>query len=662
MEKLKRSFAAKAAAVILTLACGIAALISGVSVICLYEWGAYDGEPSFYDTSLTSSQVYRDADEIFYNLYGFINSKMTEQEITDAIELLWGEDKTNLVFALYESASPDTVLYYNYTAAQTGGEVEISYNASADGPYEYADAQHSLTGSSDYTLRCALRDPLEADDKYLVSQGWFDWAVSLEYELIIVCAASLALTAALFIFCVSAAGHKKDIEAIEGGFFTKWPLDILLLLSGFLIFILVCIPAWGGGFGLNTADLLICFFALLAAAFIALLTLMDFAVRVKLGRWWENSLIYKALRLILRLCGGAYRILKDSVGAIPLSWRTALVSSAALLAVIFLEYYSTAMNSGFAFLILALVCLAVVGFLCRAAAGFKQLAEAAGRIAGGDFDNKLETAKLPREMKKLAECLNNIGDGMNAAVEQRTKSERLKAELITNVSHDIKTPLTSIINYTDLLKGEKLPKKASEYVEVLDRQSARLKKLTDDLVEASKASTGNLAVSLESANLGELARQAAGEYAERFEKCGLAPVITEPEGGVCALADGRLLWRIFDNLLSNACKYSQENTRIYIDISRVGDAARATFKNVSKSELNINADELMERFVRGDSSRAGEGSGLGLNIAKSLAELQGGTLNLDIDGDLFKATLELPAADKATKTAETQADETQTGA
>lgn len=655
MKKLKSSSLAKAVAVVLTLVCGVAALVSGISVICLYEWGAYDGEPSFYDTSLAGSQVYRDADDIFYSLYGFINSKMTEQEITDAIEEHWGEEKTNLVFALYDSASPDTALYSNYTAAKTNGEVVLDYSISGEGG-EYADAAHSLTGSPDYTLRCALRDPLEADDKYLAAQGVFEWAVFLKYELIIVCAASLALTVALFIFCLSAAGHKKDSQAIEGGFFTKWPLDILLLLSGLCIGLLVSIPAWGGGFGIKRADLLIYFFALLAAGLIALLTLMDFAARVKLGRWWENSLIYKALRIVWRLCRGAFNILKDSVGAIPLSWRTALVSSAALLAVIFLEYYSTAMNSGFAFLILALVCLAIVGFLCRAAAGFRQIAQAAERIAGGDFENKLETDKLPRDMKKLAQSLNNLGEGMNAAVEQRTKSERLKAELITNVSHDIKTPLTSIINYTDLLKGEKLPKKAAEYVEVLDRQSARLKKLTDDLVEASKASTGNLAVNLESADLAELARQAAGEYAERLEKSGLTPVITESEGGVCALADGRLLWRIFDNLLSNACKYSQENTRIYIDLSRDGDKARATFKNVSKSELNINADELMERFVRGDSSRAGEGSGLGLNIAKSLAELQHGTLHLDIDGDLFKATLELPAAEKAVAAVETQAD------
>ena len=248
------------------------------------------------------------------------------------------------------------------------------------------------------------------------------------------------------------------------------------------------------------------------------------------------------------------------------------------------------------------------------------------------------------DFKKHGENLNGLGQAMAAAVEQRMKSEKLKTELITNVSHDIKTPLTSIINYVDLLSKEGLTGQGAEYVAVLEKQAQRLKKLTEDLVEASKASTGNLSVDLAPTDVGELLGQAVAEYADRLEQAGLEAVLTIPEGGCRAMADGRMLWRILDNLLSNACKYAQPETRLYIDASTDENLAGISMKNVSRLRLNMSPDELMERFVRGDSARSTEGSGLGLNIAKSLAELQRGSLRLFIDGDLFKAVLSFPKA------------------
>ena len=239
------------------------------------------------------------------------------------------------------------------------------------------------------------------------------------------------------------------------------------------------------------------------------------------------------------------------------------------------------------------------------------------------------------------ENLNAIGTGMTRAVEQRMKSERLKTELITNVSHDIKTPLTSIVNYVDLLEKEELPEKATEYLAVLDRQSKRLKKLTEDLVEASKASTGNVAVRLTPILVNEIVHQAIGDYDERLTAGKLEVVVTTYEGNLNAMADGRLLWRVLDNLLSNVCKYALAGTRVYIDLGTRDNRVVVSMKNISRDQLNVNADELMERFVRGDTSRHTEGSGLGLNIAKSLMELMGGTFALSVDGDLFKAELTL---------------------
>ena len=247
------------------------------------------------------------------------------------------------------------------------------------------------------------------------------------------------------------------------------------------------------------------------------------------------------------------------------------------------------------------------------------------------------------DFKEYGESLNSISKGMAIAVEERMKSERMKTELITNVSHDIKTPLTSIINYTVLISKEPCDnKKINEYSSVLLRQSERLKRLIDDLVEASKASTGNLEVNLAPCEANILLTQIVGEYTEKIQNKNLELITTHPEDSIMIMADGRRLWRVFDNLMNNICKYSQSGTRVYLSLEKQGSEAVITFKNTSKSALNVSADELMERFVRGDSSRNTEGNGLGLSIAKSLTELQNGKLELTIDGDLFKVILKFP--------------------
>jgi signal transduction histidine kinase len=223
------------------------------------------------------------------------------------------------------------------------------------------------------------------------------------------------------------------------------------------------------------------------------------------------------------------------------------------------------------------------------------------------------------------------------------KSERFKTELITNVSHDIKTPVTSIINYVGLIKSEQIEnEKAVEYIDVIDRQSQRLKKLTEDILEASKASAGVINTNISKTNVSELLKQCAGEFSERLEIAGLELVL-DVSDGIYAMCDGRLMWRVFDNLLSNAHKYSLPGTRVYITADQPrGNFIPISVKNISKNRLNIPGEELMERFVRGDLSRQSEGSGLGLSISKSLMNLQKGDLFITIDGDFFKAELLLP--------------------
>lgn len=245
------------------------------------------------------------------------------------------------------------------------------------------------------------------------------------------------------------------------------------------------------------------------------------------------------------------------------------------------------------------------------------------------------------ELEELGENINHLKQGMEKAINESIKAERLKTDLITNVSHDLKTPLTSIINYTDLLKKEKLENEnAKKYIDILEKKSKKLKILTEDLIEVSKISSGNETVALEKIDFREVVLQANGEFAEKFEEKNLEVISNLPKEAVIVDLDGKKIWRVLENLYQNVYKYSLENTRVYVDLI-VNDHIVFTIKNISKEKLNIPPDELMERFIRGDSSRHTGGNGLGLSIAKDLSKLNGGTLSIQIDGDLFVAKLKL---------------------
>ena len=381
--------------------------------------------------------------------------------------------------------------------------------------------------------------------------------------------------------------------------------------------------------------------------------LHSIAARIKVKGWWRNCLCWKALVWCWKWCikalkwcwGICKRIgaeIRKAFVAVPLVWKAAVI--AAVIGGVEFVFYGVNAHYGngvgiallwhiVRFLIIMIICLML-----------KRLQAGARTIADGDLDHRIDTKNLYLDFKEHAECLNRIGDGLSHSVDAQLRSERMKTELITNVSHDLKTPLTSIVNYVDLLKKEELTGNAAEYVEVLDRQSARLKKLTEDLVEASKASSGALQVSVERVNLAELLEQARAEYAGRLMEHHLQPIVRQPEGEIVVWADGKYVWRILDNLLSNVCKYAMPNTRVYMELRHEDDFVVLSVKNMSRESLNISAEELMERFVRGDSSRNTEGSGLGLSIAQNLAKLMGGEVRITIDGDLFKADVLLPAA------------------
>ena len=256
------------------------------------------------------------------------------------------------------------------------------------------------------------------------------------------------------------------------------------------------------------------------------------------------------------------------------------------------------------------------------------------------MDYKIDIAGLSEEQKDIAENINSIGEGLDRALEKSIKSERLKTDLITNVSHDIKTPLTSIINYVELLKQENFQDpKIQRYIEILEAKSQRLKTLTVDVVEASKVSSGNITLEFMNINFVEMIQQTSGEFEEKFKARNLTEVLTLPEEEVIIRVDGRRMWRVLENIYNNAAKYAMEGTRVYADLKVVDGKAVFSLKNISQQPLNISADELTERFIRGDISRSTEGSGLGLSIAKTLTEMQGGKFELYLDGDLFRVTI-----------------------
>ena len=260
-------------------------------------------------------------------------------------------------------------------------------------------------------------------------------------------------------------------------------------------------------------------------------------------------------------------------------------------------------------------------------------------MAQGDLHHQIPTQYLVGSFRDCAEDLNKLADVAIVAAQKQMKSERMKTELITNVSHDIKTPLTSIINFVDLLQKPHTEEEGQQYLEVLNRQSYRLKRLIEDLMDLSKASTGNMTVNITEMDAVEVVNQALGEFADKLETVQLTPVFREPEIPAPILADGRLAWRVLSNLLSNAVKYALPGTRLYVDVVPLEGKVLISLKNISREQLSISAEELMERFVRGDASRNTEGSGLGLNIARSLMEVQHGQLQLLVDGELSKVTL-----------------------
>lgn len=496
--------------------------------------------------------------------------------------------------------------------------------------------------------------------EHIKIKNFFDFFFSIRYTAAVVTILGSIASIALFVYLMRAAGHRYGEETVRERFVDRIPYDItvLILLTALCVIALIVRDINYDFERRSFSDTIVLLAATITAVAIpTLLILLEgaytTAVRIKTRTLFKNTVIWRLCKLVWKIASSTWQWVKSVVLMLPATGLTAIAVPAYIFFNVFFAFalvetirYGSSIEAFITFLIFTGLNILVFVNMVRSAYELVLLRQGSSKLAEGHFEHKLDSDKLHGEAKKISQNLNSIGDGMARAVEQRSKSERMKVELITNVSHDLKTPITSIINYVDLLKKEPMQSDtAVQYLEVLDRQASRLRKLTADIIEASKASTGNIEVIPAPTDICELISQSAAEYAQKFDAANLTPVIRTPDKPIVAYADGRLLWRVLDNLLSNVCKYSLPGTRVYLDATCGESMASVTVRNISAAPLGgIDPDELTERFVRGDSARSGEGSGLGLSIARSLTELQGGRLSVAIDGDMFKVSVTVPLA------------------
>ena len=638
MNKITGNLAVKAFTIILLLASVIIMTISGMGLIISIDKDYFDLGIEAAKTRSVDRIASQMSVEAFYFNYSRDNA---EGKISDNGYVLPG---TNFYYEIKDRSGKSVAGRKPEFAPYYFSKQEVSDS----GWYQdYESGQEIQYDSGVYTVYGYVDGSMPIQDQFYYNELALRYLYPNRFNLIWATLGSLALVLILTIFLSVCAGRRSGDKEIRARWFDRVPYDLVLaaavlVVIGLLIVVSEPLNFLSYAYGNNyyvTYELIVISLAFLAGLMLMTAFWMTTVVRIKTRSLFKNTLIYKLILRPLKKLGSKLLFIFRNL---PYVWKVVLILFG-WFSLEFLGIVITAYSPGIqAFLwFISRIIASVVILLI--AAGMTVIRRGGKELAAGKLNHKVETKYLSGDLKRHAEDLNSISHGMSLAVDEMMRSERFKTELITNVSHDIKTPLTSIINYADLLRRvETDDEKIKEYVEIINHHSNRLKKLTEDLVEASKASTGNIQTELIPCEVGVLLSQVTGEYEEKLSGCDLQLISDKPEYPVYVMADGRLLWRVIDNLLNNTCKYSQPGTRVYVSLSVRQQRAIIMVRNISRFQLNISSEELMERFVRGDSSRSTEGSGLGLSIARSLSELQGAEFNLDIDGDLFKAIVSFP--------------------
>ena len=654
---MKKSGICKTIGVILLVAFGsIACFFGGVSLIEYgYGWGS--------EEYLQSSSAQEAVDYNIYNKYGYA---ISEKKVNDsAVEAFVREISENFDYYV-EKYDAKTKSYVSLAESK-------NYTEDSDyplvkkygiGDITNADNRRIFEGdafensNAAYIVHVGVNEPTINDDtQFYQRYQVYKMVKPYTENAVTYTVASAAVILILLVYETIAAGHTKEEDGIHLSWIDRIPFDVFT----FVMILVGCCICLIGSELLSSISYMMFYEAsmdfveagLPLIAFVILLALVvyvyyiSFVVRIKSHTLISNNVIVKAIQFVYYPVKKVIVEFYDAYCHSSAVWKKVIVGLVCISFVLLLIFFVTVAEVGEVFfelfiVILMLAMLYGVWILIKINADTKTLLTAAEKLANGELDYRISAEALNRlhgPFYEHAKNLNLISEGMKKAIENELKSERMKAELITNVSHDIKTPLTSIINYVDLLSKPHEEEKTEEYIDVLQRQSQRLKRLTEDVVEASKASSGNIQVHMDVVSIKEIIEQASAEYEERLKEKNLLLITKIPEEKIEVDADGRLLWRVLRNVFSNASKYSMDGSRVYIDVVEDGENVITTIKNTSKNQLNITEEELMQRFVRGDSSRHTEGSGLGLNIAKSLMDLMQGSFEIQIDGDLFKSII-----------------------
>lgn len=601
-------------------------VLTASSILALFfaledDFNVYTMTRKEYQDTYVSNELTSYSYVIMHNFDG--NGSKMKSLLGEGIEYqIYGNNKM-----IYQSEgyTEDSGYVYEFTYEET------DFVREPLGQYT-GEKYKSDSGYNSYKVKLGVDKDSTIGRKIEIKNNFWGILYDFRYLTYAVALISLAISILCFITLMHSAGRRADKEGFVKGPLYKVPFDLLLAVCAVLgLFVTYVVDANYSG---HTRYIMFVFAAVIYIIGVIMLIglSMSAASRIKQGDFIKNTIIYRCIRIIIKVLKGCISL----ISYIPSVLKSVLIIAAIIFSNSVL-FFSEVPELFFMLQVgIAIAALYVIVMM-------KRLQTGAEKLANGELSYHTDTKGMVWDLKKHGENLNSIGAGMSIAVEDRLKSERMKTELITNVSHDIKTPITSIINYASLINDEKTEDpKISEYTQVLIRQSEKLKRLVEDLVEVSKATTNNLDVLLAPCNANVFIQQASGEYEEKMKASELTMVTSVPDKEINIMADGRRMWRVFDNLMNNICKYAQPGTRVYLSLEEKEKCAEITFKNTSREALNMTEEELMERFTRGDSSRNTEGNGLGLAIAKSLAELQGGKLNVIIDGDLFKAVLRFP--------------------
>lgn len=634
MKDFFKSFVGKGLLYAAVLISSVALVLSVGCAVYMYYSDYYTQSEEYIGDLMIDSLVRDSASEAFTqnfnSLHGTFDSNSTS-DIGNFIFRISDVDGNILIKSSSNVAKYPYKMYLTVLPPSQTEYEEYSITSISNDRSTYRALHKNNYKTELYVVEGAINQNLEFADKYKIYLEFHHLMYSLRYNIYIIGIALFILMLGSFIALMCVAGKRPKKEEVVPWYFHKVPFDVITAVFAIIIcFSLIVIQG---------SNIILCVLSLFWVFFYPLY-FMSLAVRVKTHTLFKNTVIYMTLNFLWKAVKLIGKFIWTVITNMKLLWKVILIFAAMMFCwLLVISFHSWRFEA----ILLFLAPFTVFPLLILITLQINKIKKGAQELAEGHFDHVIETKWMLPEIRKHAVNLNSMAAAQKIAVEEKLKSERMKTELITNVSHDIKTPLTSIINYADLIsKEESTSEKTKEYSEVLIRQSVRLKRLLEDLVEASKASTGNLEVDLQPCDAQVFVSQSAGEYEEKFNDHDLTLITTVPENSIRILADGRRMQRIFDNLMNNACKYSLPGTRVYVELTENDKDAVFVFKNTSKEQLNMSEEELMERFTRGDSSRNTEGSGLGLSIAGTLAELQKGKLRLTTDGDLFKATLTFP--------------------